>query len=471
MQSLEELYKEKLENHSSPVSDEVWQNVALALEKQKDKRRLYLMFLFALALILATIFGYIIFDKNEKTTSKSTKYKTEHNKNATAKKSRVKINKTLDSNIANGYSKEQNQSSELAQNSSIHKIDNDRNVTVSLTKTKSAGKNLNSLLVSNINYNKHKASDISKNYNNGENIQKAIDDFSGNLNKDAITTSIIKRKLIANPIGLKSRPNIIKNTLKTTRLLTRKNQGILNDCFPIQKNFLYLEAYYSNDYNQKAFYGDNHEFIKSREKTENNMYSYSMGMMLGYLFSNGLSIKTGLNYTAINEKFKVTFKKVINTQTIITIDTIKNEDGSETVVRDTTVKEIFGERNIQENNTYTMLDIPLIIGLEYKNFNHKLGIRAGLYFNIISRQKGIILNHNANLQEVEQIDSDNKIFRKNTGISIYSGIVYSYRFKSGYEFFIEPNIRYYLKSFTKDNYILRQNYAKYGISFGGRYIF
>lgn len=472
MQNLEKLYKEKLENHSSPVSDKVWQNVASALEKQKDKRRIYLMYLIALSLILATILGYIIYDKYGKPIPNSRKDKTEHDKNATAVKNNEKTIKSIDGNIASGYNKEQARSLELTQNSSTERINISKSAALSETKVKPVNKNLNGSLVSNIKHKKHKSSSIHTSRNAGKNYQNANDDFSGNLKSTANTTSFPKRKLMTNPAKLKSWSNTIKNTLKTSRLLTNKrNQGILNDCFPIQKNFLYLEAYFSSDYNQKAFYGDNYKFIKSREETESNMYSYSTGIMLGYLFGNGFSIKTGLNYTAINEKFNVTFKKVVNTQTIITIDTIINNDGSETVVRDTTVKEIFGERKIQKNNTYSMLDIPLIIGLEYRKLNHKLGISAGVIFNIISRQKGIILNHIADSQEIEKIDVDNRIFRRNTGLSIYTGIVYTYRFKSRYEFFIEPNIRYYLKSFTRDNYILRQNYAKYGISFGGRYIF
>ncbi len=472
MQDIEKLYKEKLENHSSPVSDEVWQNIASALEKQKDKRRIYLMYLTAIALILAAILGYIIFDKYGKSASNSKKDKTDYYENATAINQNAKTNKILWDNSTDNYHKEQNQNLALAQTTSMHRNDNiESGAIISDTKAKPNNKNKNGILTINIDLKKHESLNNPNSRNTDKNNIKVVENTSGNLNSSVSTNSFLKRKPIANPIGLKSRLNTIKNTLINSKSLTKRNQGILNDCFPTKKDFLYLEAYYSNDYNQKALYGDNYEFIKSREKTESNMYSYSMGMMLGYLFSNGFSVKTGLNYTAINEKFNVTFKKVINTQTIITIDTIINNDGSETVVRDTTVKEIFGERRIQENNTYTMFDIPLIIGLEYRKFNHKLGISAGVIFNIISRQKGIILNHIADTQDIEKIDSDNKIFRRNTGISIYTGIVYSYRFRSRYEFFIEPNIRYYLKSFTRDNYILRQNYAKYGISFGGRYIF
>ncbi len=474
MQDIEKLYKEKLENHSSPVSDEVWQNIASALEKQKDKRRIYLMYLSAIALILAAILGYIIFNKYGKSASNSKKDKTEHNRNATAIKQNAKTNKTLlelDNSVDN-YHKKEAQNLGLAQNTSIHRNDNSESAAkISDTKAKQNNKNNNGLLTTNSDLKKHKSLNNPNSYNTVKNNKKVVENTSGNHNSNVNITSFLERRFIANPIELKSRLNTVEKTLINSKLLTKRNQGILNDCFPTKKDFLYLEAYYSNDYNQKALYGDNYEFIKSREKTESNMYSYSMGMMLGYLFSNGFSVKTGLNYTAINEKFNVTFKKVINTQTIITIDTIINNDGSETVVRDTTVKEIFGERRIQENNTYTMFDIPLIIGLEYRKFNHKLGISAGVIFNITSRQKGIILNHIADTQDIEKIDSDNKIFRRNTGISIYTGIVYSYRFRSRYEFFIEPNIRYYLKSFTRDNYILRQNYAKYGISFGGRYIF
>ncbi len=460
MQDIEKLYKDKLENHHSPVSERVWQNVAIALGEQKRKRRVYLIYLAALALVLALILGYFILNKG------GTAKKDINNSPAAKKHSETAYNKqNIKQNIGSIISPTVNSASisvkeiktngvaeqDISHISSKHGLSQAPKAKNIFSQTREINTNL-----------------LSSNQFAYLGVVKELSSTTSNTAEDK---NITFKKLYSifhdkNPIKF-SRPN-------NGFIFGKKRRGILNDCFPIKRNFYFLEAYFSNDYNQRTLTGDNYEFLTNRNKTESNLYSYSIGVMGGFLMSNGFNIKTGINYTNINEKFNITFKNVVSTQTIITIDTIKNPDGSITEIRDTTVKEIFGERNVQETNTYSMFDIPLIIGLNYRKFNHKIGLSAGVIFNIIARQKGTILSHLDDIGDKDgllYINSGNNVFRKNVGVSVYASFAYSYRLLSRYELFVEPNIRYYLKSFTKGDYPLNQNYTKYGISIGTRYIF
>ncbi len=455
MQEIEKLYKNKLKNHETSVSDDVWDNIAQTLNKQNRKRRVPIWYIIAIVLLLTAFLSYILVNRINNTPIK--------------RRSKIEKSNSLPAAV---IKKDYNEPS--------LKSNNDKEDKLMIAKQSNTIKEHKNLKVfSNLNVSISPAISLNHSYlkeSNNLDTYTNIHKRGFNSENTIANTSKVhhKNKIIPlNKIIFNKKFSLITSTpsLNSGFLFGDKRTGILNDCFPIKRNFLYVEGYYSNDYNKKTLNGDNSEFIKNRNATESNIYSYSFGLMFGYLMSNGFTIKAGVNYTNINERFKIVFKNIVSTQTIITIDTIMNPDGSFTEVRDTTIKEIFGERTIQDQNRYSMLDIPLIIGLNYKRFNHKIGINTGIIINIISRQKGTILSHVADTHGTKEFGYDNIIFRKNLGISIYVGLSYSYRFMSRYELFFEPNIRYYIRSFTEDYYPLSQKYTKYGISLGGRYIF
>jgi len=473
MQNIEKTYKSKLENYELPVSNDVWGSISSALIKKKKRRRLYLIYLASVILLLSIAIG-IYYLNAKKNTSKSKLDKTSQ----TAKLSNTKSNHIIATNSDEQQKKFQND-----------KINLNDDGKQSLTKLSSNSSNIKTVKnnfnrQSNVN-NKTSDSDINEIKSNNKIIGikhsmasfdktdvDNLDSFSNQknpeLNRSELKKSnnkiksfdVVKNKEIS---LLKISNNKIKSFFKKN-----KHNGILNDCFPIKVNSWIVEGYLSPDFNLKRLNGANKELIDLRTKTESVLFSYSAGLRFGYLFSNGFVIKTGLNYTIINEKFHILFKNIISTQTIITIDTIVNQDGTITEVRDTTIKEVYGEKDIQKSNSYRMLDIPLIVGFEYKKYNHRFGINLGVIFNIVTSQDVHILDSSG---VIKSYSKGNDIFHENLGISIYSSVLYSYRIKSRYELFVEPKIRYYLKPFTKSNYALEQKYTKFGISFGSRYLF
>ena len=244
--------------------------------------------------------------------------------------------------------------------------------------------------------------------------------------------------------------------------------NIINDCFPAKSNTWFLEVYFSPDYASKFLSGENRDYINSRLGTESALFSFSAGVRIGYKFHNHLALKSGLNYTKINERFHQIKKNVIKKKVIIEIDTIKNPDGTQTIKTDTTVKVIYGTNEVQKINSYSMVCVPVLMAYEFNHSNYNVGINAGVLVNIVSYQHGIILDTEGKL---DTFDNNNNIFTKNVGLSLYGSVFLGYIVNKDMQLFVEPKFRYYLKSFTLSEYPLRQKYVKYGISLGSRYFF
>jgi hypothetical protein len=242
--------------------------------------------------------------------------------------------------------------------------------------------------------------------------------------------------------------------------LNKRNRGILDDCFPNKVNNWLIEAYVGPGYAHKSLKGDNENLIKARNSSENPVVSFNSGLRIGYNYRGGV-VKTGFDFTSVNEKFN----KVINNQTIITIDTIKNSDGTFTITRDTT----YGAVHFNKINSYKYLGIPLILGYELKYKKHSFGLNAGVIINLLLKKKGCIMNKDGEIDDIGA--SEDLIFRNRTGASLYSSLIYAYSMSDQFAFFVEPRFTYDLFPITNKNYILKQKYFTYGVSFGGRFLF
>ncbi len=225
-----------------------------------------------------------------------------------------------------------------------------------------------------------------------------------------------------------------------------------------------LDFYFSPDYAMREFNPRDIEFIQysaERASTENPFLSFSAGMRFSYVNKSGLALRTGINFTQINENFQYLNTNVTGVDTIIKI-----QDG--TNVRDTTFVEIGETVELSTHNRYRSVDVPMLIGLEMPfNRKVKLSLNAGVFVNLLFQQRGRFIDQ----QGHPNWFVGQNVYKTSLGLSYYGSLGVNYFINPRMDFMLEPNLRYYSQSFTVNNYPLTQEYLKFGVLTGIRYHF
>jgi hypothetical protein len=205
------------------------------------------------------------------------------------------------------------------------------------------------------------------------------------------------------------------------------------------------------------------DYIAGRDSTESYQLSWLGGLRVGYEHASGLTARTGIQYTLVNEVFR---QESRTSRT--TIDSVF--DSNNDLIRVDTIFET-GTRIKQTQNRYHAVDIPLLIGYRIDNGNWDVGIQAGPVFNILFKSKGDMIDPASNEVGSFSDTSDpayHPVFKDRLGISIYGAVYASKRIGNNLWAFVEPNLLYRLKSITLDSYPVEQKQANIGLSFGLR---
>lgn len=251
-------------------------------------------------------------------------------------------------------------------------------------------------------------------------------------------------------------------------------QGVLDDgckSFNKKKKTLpkpsnwFLDVYGSPDYAIRRLQnvsGDFQNYIQVRDSTEARWYAFSAGVRLSRVFSSSIALRVGLHYAQINEIFD--YKQ--HDFTRITRTTVEIRDVSGALLRiDTLEKVEMGVRQRTDYNRYRAIDLPLQIGYEMGNKKITWSGNLGLNLNLYSWQSGKLLNTNLEPTEVE----NSQAFRTQVGLSAFASVGCYINMSRNWQFLIEPNIRYQIGSWTRNNYPLRQDYTTLGLFTGVRY--
>lgn len=452
MDSFEKIYKEKLQGLEIQTSDKVWSNISKSLIRQRRIKRFFIYCCTTIGIALMLGLGLYLSKKYS-----TPKDNPDRNNKVIALEPNININKNISKDIIDPIINTQNQ------NASDIITDN-----IDVTNT-------GSLISHNRISRKH--------YKKPTHLISSLNNSGTIYQNNGLPNQIYDKPLTYKDISDKRKyPEILRLSMLNTNhlrfsqpshkvfnLKINPQKDILNDCFPSRSYKLFIDFYLSPDYAKKSLTGNKQDYINSRYNSESALLSYSGGIIAGYKFNKEFLIKGGMNFTSINEKFHIVIKDVKNTQTIITIDTIWKSDGTYDISRDTTIKEIYGKEDIQKINRYSMIDIPVIFGYQFKYNNLNLGINAGVVLNILSFHKGTMLNMNGEVETFDGHTDNPNIFNKNLGVSIYTSAYIGYRLNENIELFAEPKFRYFIKPFTNNNYSLTQKFSKFGISFGPRF--
>jgi hypothetical protein len=206
------------------------------------------------------------------------------------------------------------------------------------------------------------------------------------------------------------------------------------------------------------------DYVESREATESPDFNYSAGMRVSYVHPSGFLGRVGLNYSQINEKFEFSAEN----EEVITIRNIYGPLGD--VIGTDTLIETSINRKFT-NNRFESIDIPVIFGYQKNLKKLSISANAGFLFNVLFHSKGDFLSPmNGEPVSFDKNTPDSyPAFRKSLGVGLYAGLSLSYPVNAKLQFIVEPHLKTYPKTITRDQYMVNQKYLFTGLSIGVRH--
>lgn len=452
---LDDFLRNKLLKYPSPVPGDMWQRI----QQKKDRKRFIWFWLMLLSpLFVAGVF-FIFHKKNDIINNTSASYNVQNtdslktsfvvpihpktNNGEIYKKDSISTNQTgnkktnqadskgiaqkeniskaetntkgtdksevIDTsrrNTRNAIQKNSNYINRPNNNKPIHQIEKEENTKTLVLANKEA--KIKESLPANNNREFQKSNKIDPSTNNEivslDKVVKPMDTSSSRVNKFSLPKdSSVKKKEI--PLVSKEKKGKVK-THNARRW--------------------FLEIYGSPDI---SFFERNsgNPFYYGNIKSKKN--SYTVGVRAGRYFGKHLSLKAGLQYSRITEKFFLI------------------SDSNYLVDR------------------YASLDVPLLVGYDLKTPFIKTTINAGIVYNLYTWYQGMDMISNIYIGRITEI------YKHNTGASVFIGLNLSKQINKKLEIMAEPYYRYRLSYMTMSETFFSQKINIAGVNVGLRYNF
>jgi len=252
------------------------------------------------------------------------------------------------------------------------------------------------------------------------------------------------------------------------------NKGIilLSDCPSVrgyQRNDWYLEIYGSPDFNSKSVSsaGISNAYIQKKDSSETMTTGFTVGARISRNLGDHILLRSGLQYSQLNEQFSNRTESERNVTTVIVARTIIRPQGDTTISDTTTVIQI-GYRVRKASNTYRNLEIPLIAGYEFggKEDRWHLAVNGGVIINAASWYSGETLDTAYNVVPIDSKGST-VIYKHSVGLSLYGSVSAAYGVAKNLEVFAEPYARFGVSS-TKSDVGFTQRFNGAGLTVGIR---
>jgi hypothetical protein len=254
-------------------------------------------------------------------------------------------------------------------------------------------------------------------------------------------------------------------TLITASVLSKRSTSNVKEpgCPTIEKdaagNKTYIEVYGGPDMAFRSMSDTgNSVYLQKRKESTTFSSAFSAGIRYTRVFNNGISIRTGINYSQINEKFTYSEGNIV--QVVYIINNAGDTIGSYTTT---------GSRYKTTYNKFKTLDVPVVLGYELGNGNFHTNINAGVIINAYSWQKGEVLD--ARLQPVDITTGKSSSpyqFKTNIGIGFIGSVSLYYKLNEKLHLLAEPYFRYNLTPASKEIITFKQKYNTAGLRLGLR---
>ena len=224
-------------------------------------------------------------------------------------------------------------------------------------------------------------------------------------------------------------------------------------------NKKYLDFYAGPDFAMSSMSDTgNSAYLQKRKESAKVSSAYSAGIRYTKVFNNSMSLRVGVNYSQINEKFSFVQGNLVQVTYII------DANGDTTGSYVTT-----GTRYKTTHNKYRSIDVPLQVGYELGNGRLHANINAGVVVNLYSWQKGEVLDTAYQPVTITTGKGSSPYqFKTNAGLGFMGGVSVYYKLNDNIHLMAEPYYRHNFKQINKDNLTLKQKYNTVGLRLGVR---
>jgi hypothetical protein len=278
------------------------------------------------------------------------------------------------------------------------------------------------------------------------------DGYNGNANTEILLLTVDGfRDLIKHTTESK----LSKSSLKPFTPAVKVSE----ECPGAPSNKYYIDAYISPDYAIKKYSDTGISTLVAKRKESLRFHSaFSAGLRYTRVFNNGMSVRTGFNFSQINEKFSYAQENVVQIVYVI------NNQGDTTdsyYVRGTRYKNSY--------NNYRTIDVPLVLGYELGNEKLRANINAGAVINIYSWQNGQTLDNDGNLVSITTGKQNNPYqYKTNVGIGFTAGASLYYKLNNRLYAMAEPYFRYNFSPMNKEAVSIQERFTTIGLRLGIR---
>jgi len=340
MNELDKIFQSKLKNHTTEYSPQSWDKIQSRLAKQKNKPRPLTWLWMSLASIIFAIAAFLFWpsDSNTNTTlnvdmtnSKIVSHNTQTNHTEEKSSSITTINASTTYGVDNTV-----QSDRITDKAMNGNADNTKTtiVDIALSEEKQSIKS---------EITKQKLATIEN-----ENLDILLEDKANNRTPiTKVTESERSETYLANKsitkvrslrtIGVSSYNKLHSLNEKEGHIALSKSMmdDFRQDCpsFVTDRTGVYLDFYVSHELpisSLSAKSQDLDPYQALRSGTEDPAYSFSAGARLTLMLPNGLGLKTGINYSQVQEKFNYIDPESTEVKEVITITTVDGVEDRDT---------------------------------------------------------------------------------------------------------------------------------------------
>lgn len=476
MSNFDDFTKKQLDNYSPDVPSHIWENIVAARKKKKPYPFVFKMFnkqnLLLVAGIIALLTGgAVYFLKTDKKTAV-----TENDSIAQQHSTEKKLQQadSPNKNSKEIFKNDNSENSVVKADPAPEKITAEKQE-VGLGDSRGSEADVSSSPTKKNSLLKEQLSSVpgSRNYQAYKKTKSVLKNKStapGIFNESNTTSTNDKEN------NLEEAGNFLTSLLMFPEKITAEDRrgGRLNTsmlpalqsppCPVIEKNAAgnkyYIELYAGPDYASKHFSDTANSLLMEKRKASTSFRSaFSAGFRYTRVFNNGASIRAGINYSQINEKF--TYVQSNITQVTYITDPIT---GDTTGTFLTT-----GTRYKTTNNKYHTLDIPVLLGFETGNGRIHANFNAGVVLNIYSWQKGESLDTSYRPVTISTGKGATLYqYKTNIGAGFMGGVSVYYKLNDQLHLLAEPYLRYNFSPMNKDMLSLQEKFTTIGLRLGIR---
>jgi len=271
------------------------------------------------------------------------------------------------------------------------------------------------------------------------------------------SASILINNLSSNPV---SPTSLFPNIDYSISVINKKTAGL-------ELDFLFGIGYIDKKISSEEIAGINERSpLEIRQQSEAPLEEINAGLHLSFPLTKNLYLKSGIQYSQINEKMMysdlltemVTLDDQITTVIIDTEGLSTNKRGSIEAIQNTITHYTF-------YNRYRSIDIPLALGYNIVNGKWNLGLETGILWNSYFSFDGALLDSN------NTIANTGESFKSRTNIKYTGGMSLSYQFAEKWKWKISPSYVYGPSKINTSDNPIDQSYNLLRIQSGFSYAF